>query len=86
MSHEHAIQTKLKGYVVMSQSGPDSLGFGTYTRNHPEYLKERIEAHQSPAVGVVVNVARARHIAREYHSWDLPSEDELRQQAMEGER
>ncbi|WP_261385056.1 hypothetical protein ACODNH_00230 (plasmid) [Haloarcula sp. NS06] len=70
----------------MSQSGPDSLSFGTYTRNHPEYLKERTEAHQSPAAGVVVNVKRARHVAREYHGWDLPSEDELRQQAMEGER
>ena len=85
MSKKHAIQTKLKGYVVMTQSGPDSLGFGTYTRTHPAYLKERVEAHQSPAAGVVVNVKRARHIAREYHGWDLPDESELRHQAMAGD-
>ncbi|MHC3382137.1 hypothetical protein [Haloarcula sp. H-GB5] len=85
MSEKHAIQTKLKGYVVMTQSGPDGLGFGTYTRNHPAYLKERVEAHQSPAAGVVGNVKRARHIAREYHGWDLPDESELRHQAMEGD-
>jgi hypothetical protein len=85
MSGKHAIQTKIDGYVVMSQSGPDNLGFGTYTCNHPAYLKEGIEAHQSPAAGVVVNIRRARHIAREYHGWDLPSEDELCQQAMAGE-
>ncbi|MDQ2074951.1 hypothetical protein RBH20_20735 [Haloarcula sp. H-GB4] len=85
MSKKHAIQTKLKGYVVMTQSGPDGLGFGTYTRTHPAYLKARIEAQQSPAAVVVVNVKRARHIAREYHGWDLPSEDELCHQAMEGD-
>ncbi|NHX41556.1 MULTISPECIES: hypothetical protein [Haloarcula] len=85
MSEKHAIQTKLKGYVVMTQNGPDSLGFGTYTRNHPAYLKARVEAHQSPAAGVVVNVKRARHIAREYHGWNLPDESELRHQAMEGD-
>ncbi|EMA19060.1 hypothetical protein C442_14063, partial [Haloarcula amylolytica JCM 13557] len=44
-----------------------------------------VEAHQSPAAGVVVNVKRARHIAREYHGWDLPDESELRHQAMAGE-
>ena len=85
MSEKHAIQTKLKSYVVMTQNGPDSLGFGTYTRNHPAYLKARVEAHQSPAAGGAGNVKRARHIAREYHGWDLPDENELRHQAMEGE-
>lgn len=69
----------------MTQNEPDGLGFGTYTRNHPAYLKERVEAHQSPAADVVVNVRRARHIAREYHGWNLPSKGELRQQAMAGE-
>jgi hypothetical protein len=85
MSEKHVIQTKLKGYVVMTQSGPDSLGFGTFTRNQPAYLKERVEAQQSPAAGVMVTVKRARHIAREYHGWDLPDESELRHQAMAGE-
>ncbi|RLM33145.1 hypothetical protein [Haloarcula sp. Atlit-120R] len=85
MSEEHAIQTKLEGYVVMTQNGPDSLGFGTYTRNHPTYLKERGETQQSPVAGVAGNVRRTRHIAREYHGWDLPDESELRHQAMEGE-
>ncbi len=58
----------------MSQSGPDSLGFGTYTRTHPSYLKERVEAQQSPAAGGAGNVKRARHIAREYRGWDRPSD------------
>ena len=84
MSKKHAIQSKLKGYVVVTQNGPDGLGFGTYTRNPPACLKERVEAHQSPAAGVMVNIRRARHVAREYHGWDLPSESEIRQQAMEG--
>ncbi|AEM58871.1 conserved hypothetical protein [Haloarcula hispanica ATCC 33960] len=48
-------------------------------------MKERVEAHQSLAAGVVGNVRRARHIAREYHGWDLPDESELRHQAMEGD-
>ncbi|WP_155120710.1 hypothetical protein [Haloarcula sp. K1] len=48
-------------------------------------MKERTEAQQSPAAGVVGNVKRARHIAHEYHGWDLPGEGELRHQAMAGE-
>ncbi|AUG49497.1 hypothetical protein BVU17_17735 (plasmid) [Haloarcula taiwanensis] len=71
--------------VHRAQNGPDGLGFGTYTRTHPAYLKERVEAQQSPAAGVVGNVKRARHIAREYHGWDLPDESELRHQAMAGD-
>ena len=32
----------------------------------------------------IVNVERAPQVARDYHDWDLPNEDEIRHAAMAG--
>jgi len=38
-------------------------------------------ARRNPT-GAIVNVERARQVAREYHNWDLPSEAELIDERM----
>lgn len=76
----HPIKSKLTGYVALSQARafPSDLGVGMYSRDGPDSIRQ----HRPDSV--VTNVERARHIAREYHDRDLPSEDEIRNLRMRG--
>ncbi|GGM52279.1 hypothetical protein [Haloarcula argentinensis] len=81
MKHTHAVETKLRGFVALfiDQCRSSGIAFSGYSRRDPVAL-----ANRNPDA-IIVNVKRARHIAREDHGWDLPSEDELHQQAMKGD-
>jgi hypothetical protein len=76
----HPIESKLTGYVALTQAAalPSGLGVGMYSRDGPDSIRKHRPG------GIVTNVKRARHVAREYHDWDLPSEDEIRDRRMRG--
>jgi len=76
----HPIESKLTGYVALRQTTalPSGLGVGMYSGDGPDSIR-----HHRPD-SVVTNVKRARHVAREFHDWDLPDEDEIRTQRMRG--
>ena len=67
---------ELQGYIVVSRGPGGVLGLGGYSSDI-----ETLDGHSGEAV---TNMRRARDIARRYHGWDVPSEDELRHQAMGG--
>ena len=68
--HTHAVQTELRGFMALfdDRYRLSGIGFSGYSRNDPVGLGQR-----NPSA-VVVNVERARQVAREYHDWDLPTE------------
>ena len=78
--HSDAFKAQLDGFVVLFNDSYRGSGIavGGYSRDDPARL-----ARRNPT-GAIVNVERARQVAREYHDWDIPSEDELRQAAMAG--
>ncbi|WP_434531578.1 hypothetical protein ACODNH_21585 (plasmid) [Haloarcula sp. NS06] len=80
LKHTHAVETELRGFVALftDQCRSSGIAFGGYSRHDPVGL-----ANRNPSAAIV-DVTRARHIAREYYDRDLPSESEIRQQAMEG--
>jgi len=67
---------QLDGFVVIGAGSGSVLGLGGYSGD--------IEALDSHSGEAVTNMQRARDIARRYHGWDVPSDDELRHQAMAG--
>jgi len=67
---------QLNGYVVISAGPGGVLGVGGYSGD-----VGALDSHSGEAV---TNMRRARDVARRYHGWDVPSEDELRHQAMAG--
>jgi len=76
----HAVETRLEGFVAVfldSYRG-SGIAIGGYSRRDPVGLAER-----NPEAAIV-NVKRARQVAREYHDWDLPTETEIRHAAMAG--
>ena len=77
---KHEVQYKPEGYVALYEDSyrGSGIAFGGYSRNDPVGLAQR-----NPEA-TVVNVERARQIACEYHDWNVPSEDELREAAMAG--
>ncbi len=80
MSSEYKGPSELRGYVALSLDTTHGagVGFGGYSRQHPDKLRRR---HPNDAI---VNVKRARDVARRFHDWDIPSEDELIEAAMAG--
>lgn len=68
--------SQFDGYVVIDAGRGGVLGVGRYAGD-----AEHLDSHSG---GAVTNMERARDIARRYHGWDVPSEDELRHQAMGG--
>ena len=66
----------LDGFVVVGASPGGLLGVGNYAGDVGD-----LDGHSG---GAVTNMRRARDVARRYHGWDVPSEDELRHQAMAG--
>jgi hypothetical protein len=78
----HAVESALKGYVMIGHSrygDRTGIGFGMYSRQSPESIREHCPG------STVTNVKRARYIARELHNWDMPSEDEILDQHLEGQ-
>ena len=71
----HPIETELSGFVALSLES--RVGVGAFSKRHPERLRRSDDA-------VVTTVARARDLLREHYNWELPSEAEIRQQAMTG--
>jgi hypothetical protein len=77
---KHEVQYKPEGYVALYEDNyrGSGIAFGGYARADPSELAQR-----NPDA-VVINVKRARQVAREYHYWDMPEEDEIREAAMAG--
>lgn len=77
---KHEVQYKPEGYVALYEDNyrGSGIAFGGYSRNDPVGLAQR-----NPEA-VIVNVFRARQIAREYHDWDIPGEAAVREAAMAG--
>jgi hypothetical protein len=70
----HQVESSLKGYVEISHSphsGNGGIGFGMYSRTDPDSIRDHY------AGSTVTNVKRARHIARNIHGWEIPSEDQI---------
>lgn len=76
----HAVETELEGFVAVFQDSyrGNGIAIGGYSRRDPAGLAQR-----NPDA-TIVNVTRARQLAREYHDWDIPPEDEIREAAMAG--
>jgi hypothetical protein len=77
-STSNPLESTLTGYVALSEATafPSGIGIGMYSRDSPDSIR-RYRPNS-----VVTNVERARQIAREYHDWDLPSEDEILEQRL----
>ncbi|MDT3437799.1 MULTISPECIES: hypothetical protein [unclassified Haloarcula] len=78
MTHPSPLHT-LRGYVEVVHSPTGELGVGGYSNTNVDELKQR-------STGVVTNMKRVRDIARRFHNWDVPSEADLRREAMRGGR
>jgi len=76
----HPVETKLRGFVAVYTDSYRGSGIavGGYSHRDPAGLAQR-----NPAAAIV-NIARARYIAREYHDWDLDSEAAIRHATMAG--
>ena len=59
------------GYVAISNDGPDGLAIGGYS-DDPTKLPHHGSAD------AVVDIKRARQVAREYHDWEIPPEEDIR--------
>ena len=79
MPGDNPLETMLRGFVAIYNDGPDGLAVGGASRDSAERVREF--AHGDPAV---VNIKRARDIARDTHDWDITDEDTLRDHAMRG--
>jgi hypothetical protein len=77
----HPVESQLSGFVALFEDTRFGQGvsFGMYSRRDPDSIRGH-----APEGAVVVNVKRAREIAREVHDWDLPSEDDLLEDALAG--
>jgi hypothetical protein len=80
MPGANPLETALTGFVAISNSGPNGLAVGGYSRRSANRVREF-----SADGATVTNIRRARHIAREIHGWDVASEEALRRGAMRGE-
>ena len=76
----YAVETQLEGFVAVFQDSYRGAGIaiGGYSRDDPAALTQR-----NPDAAII-NVVRARQIAREYHDWDLDSEAEIEEAAIDG--
>ena len=77
--HSDAVETQLDGFVVLFNDSYRGSGIAV-----GGYAGESAQLARRNPTGAIVNVKRARQVAREYHDWDIPSEDEIRQAAMAG--
>jgi hypothetical protein len=75
--HSDAFKTQLDGFVVLFNDSYRGSGIAV-----GGYDGDPVRLARRNPTGAIVNVERARQVAREYHDWDIPSEDELRQAAM----
>lgn len=73
------LETAIDGFVAIFNDGPDGLAVGGYSRDSSARVREFSNAD------AVVNIKRARHIAREFHDWDISPEDEMSSRAMRGQ-
>ena len=78
MTHRSPLHT-LRGYVEVVPSPTGEIAVGAYSKADAGELKQR-------STGVVTNMKRVRDIARRIHNWDVPSEADLRREAMRGGR
>ncbi|MBX0288731.1 hypothetical protein EGH22_20585 [Halomicroarcula sp. F28] len=77
---KHPVETEPEGFVAVYEDSyrGGGIAIGGYSRRDPSGLAQR-----NPDAAIV-NVKRARYIASEYHGWDVPPEDEIREAAMAG--
>jgi hypothetical protein len=73
----HSGLWKLDSYVAVSEGEhyPNGIAIGGKAET-----AERVQTHGE---AVVMSTKEARDLAREY-GWDVPTEEEVRQRAMEG--
>lgn len=74
------LERAVSGYVGVSNAGPDSFAVGGFAREDPASVREFASEPDA-----VVNIQRARWIAREFHDWEIVSEAELIDRLLRGE-
>lgn len=77
---KHPVETEPEGFVAVYEDSyrGGGIAIGGYSHRDPAALAQR-----NPDAAIV-NVVRARQITSEYHDWDVPPEDEIREAAMAG--
>lgn len=65
----HPLSPSLNGYVVVSNGGPDNFAIGAFS---PSAARCRQYASDGEAV---VDIRRARALARDVHGWEIPPAD-----------
>jgi len=70
---KHPVETEPEGFVAVYEDSyrGGGIAIGGYSHRDPAALAQR-----NPDAAIV-NVVRARQVAREYHGWDIASEPEL---------
>ena len=76
MPVKNPLAAALEGYVQIKNEGPAGLAVGGYASSADKVRKTSGSA--------VVHISRARQIARQFHGWDVPTDDELATRQMRG--
>jgi hypothetical protein len=69
----------VSGFVAVSNSGPDGFAVGGSSRESAASVRTFSDDDRT-----VTNIERARWIAREFHGWDVPSEEEVLEVGLAG--
>jgi hypothetical protein len=78
MPGDNPLETALRGFVAISNSGPDGFAIGGYARDSASAVR----SFPGNEDATVVSIKRARQVAREFHDWSVASEQELVDAAM----
>jgi predicted NAD/FAD-dependent oxidoreductase len=72
MTSDNPLEAAFRGFVAITNSGPDGLAVGGISTRSAQSLRNSLHGDYT-----VVNIQRVRAIARDEHDWDIAPEDEL---------